>query len=45
MWVRAGTFPAPVKLSARKIGWYEDEVDAWEESLPRVNYAPDRAAA
>ena len=24
-----GTFPAPVSLGARAVGWIEDEVNAW----------------
>ena len=31
----AGEFPQRVKLSANSIGWFEDEVDAWLEALPR----------
>lgn len=27
--VKAGTFPAPVRLGERRIGWVADEVDAW----------------
>jgi prophage regulatory protein len=27
-----GTFPAPVPLGARAVGWLEDEVDAWIEA-------------
>ena len=26
---RAGTFPQPVRLSAGRIGWRADEVEAW----------------
>jgi len=37
-------FPSPVQLGANKIGWREDEVLAWEDSRPRVNYAPQEAA-
>jgi predicted DNA-binding transcriptional regulator AlpA len=33
-YVRAGTFPAPVKLSARTVRWRSDEIDRWMESLP-----------
>ncbi len=29
--IAASTFPAPVKLSARSVGWIEREVDAWIE--------------
>ena len=34
--VRAGRFPAPVKVGANRIGWLETEVDEWQESLPRI---------
>jgi prophage regulatory protein len=27
--VKAGTFPAPVRLSARAVGWREEEIDRW----------------
>ena len=27
--VKAGTFPPPVRLGARAIGWVESEVEAW----------------
>lgn len=27
--VKAGTFVAPVRLSARAVGWREDEIDRW----------------
>jgi len=26
---KAGTFPAPVRLSARAVAWREDEIDRW----------------
>ncbi len=38
--VRAGTLPPPVDVGGRQIGWYEDEVDATINGLPRVAYAP-----
>jgi prophage regulatory protein len=25
----AGTFPRPIKLSAKAVGWLEHEIDAW----------------
>jgi prophage regulatory protein len=28
----AGNFPRPVKLTARAVGWYLHEVEAWIES-------------
>jgi prophage regulatory protein len=36
--VRAGTFPAPVQLGRNSIGWFEEEVEAWLASRPRVAY-------
>lgn len=27
--VQAGTFPKPVKIGARAVGWVSDEVDQW----------------
>lgn len=27
--VKAGTFPAPVRLSARAVGWREEDLDKW----------------
>lgn len=27
--IRAGTFPAPVSLGAKAVGWLDHEVDAW----------------
>lgn len=38
--VRAGKFPAPVKLGPNSIGWYQDEVVERQAALPRVAYAP-----
>lgn len=34
--VRAGKFPAPVKVGPNRIGWLETEVVEWQESLPRI---------
>lgn len=31
--IRKGVFPAPVKLSARRIGWPAREVKAWRDQL------------
>ena len=36
-------FPAPVQLGPNSIGWYEDEIDAWLASRPRVRWAADAA--
>ena len=27
--VRSGSFPAPVPLGAKSVGWLESEIDAW----------------
>jgi prophage regulatory protein len=27
--VKSGTFPAPVSLGARAVGWVESEIDEW----------------
>lgn len=27
--VKSGTFPRPIRLSARSVGWLSTEVDAW----------------
>lgn len=30
-YVSRGTFPAPIKLGPRAVGWVETEIDAWIE--------------
>ncbi|GBE14445.1 MAG TPA: AlpA family phage regulatory protein [Proteobacteria bacterium] len=30
------SFPKPIRLSERRVGWRESEVQAWIESRPRV---------
>jgi prophage regulatory protein len=37
--VRDGKFPAPVQLGPNSVGWFEHEVDANLEGLPRVHWA------
>lgn len=27
--IKAGTFPAPISLGAKSVGWIESEVDEW----------------
>ena len=34
---RNGQFPSRIQLGARRIGWYEHEVDEWLEGRKRVN--------
>jgi prophage regulatory protein len=31
-WVKAGTFPAPVKLAANTTAWHAADVDAWAKA-------------
>lgn len=31
-WMAAGTFPRPVALGARLVGWRESEIQAWLET-------------
>jgi predicted DNA-binding transcriptional regulator AlpA len=28
-WIKAKSFPAPVKLGPRSVAWLKEEVDAW----------------
>lgn len=37
--IRADKFPAPVQLGPNAVGWYSDEIAAWQESRPRAAYA------
>jgi prophage regulatory protein len=37
--VQCGEFPAPIQLGPNAIGWFDDEVDAWLESRPRVKHS------
>jgi prophage regulatory protein len=41
--VRNGTFPAPVKLGERAVGWLASSVDAWIQS--RVQRVGQKVAA
>lgn len=27
--IKAGTFPAPISLGAKAVGWIESEIDTW----------------
>lgn len=42
--VAAGTFPQPVKLGARSIGFLKSEVDAWVADRVKVSRATQRSA-
>ena len=39
--IKAGKFPAPIEIGPNKLGWYEDEVDAWLASRPRRTYGAE----
>ncbi|MEX0827542.1 MAG: AlpA family phage regulatory protein [Haliea sp.] len=43
--VKAGSFPAPIQLTERKIGFRESDVEAWLDSRPTVEYAPTASEA
>lgn len=34
--VKSGEFPAPVRLSSGRIGWFADEIADWQAALPRA---------
>jgi prophage regulatory protein len=33
-WAKAGTFPRPVRLGARAVGWRASDVQQWLEERP-----------
>lgn len=35
-WCKAGTFPTPVRLSARAVGWRESEIEQWIADRSKV---------
>ena len=37
--VKSGTFPAPVRLSARAVGWREEEIDRWVSERVKIGGA------
>lgn len=41
--IKAGKFPAPVEIGPNRIGWFEDEIDAWLASRPRRTYGAEIA--
>jgi prophage regulatory protein len=38
--VREGEFPAPRKLSGRRVGWLTSEVEEWAETRPISDLTP-----
>ena len=41
--IKAQTFPAPVKLGVRAVGWLESEIDAWIEARVQDSRTVSRA--
>jgi prophage regulatory protein len=31
-----GEFPRPVQISKQSVGWFEDEIEAWQQRLDRA---------
>jgi prophage regulatory protein len=29
LWIASGSFPAPISLGGRAVGWLDSEIDAW----------------
>jgi prophage regulatory protein len=40
--VRAGRFPAPRQLSARRVGWLRREIEEWAEARPVSELLPPK---
>ncbi len=39
--MRDGSFPEPLRIGVRSVGWLESEIEAWLASRPRAtDYAP-----
>lgn len=38
--VKAGNFPAPVRIGPNSNAWWSNELDAYDATLERVSYAP-----
>jgi prophage regulatory protein len=34
--IQEGTFPKPIKLGARAVGWLENEIEAWLAALMEI---------
>jgi prophage regulatory protein len=44
LWVSEGSFPRPVSLGARAVGWIESEVDEWISGRIRQSRSGDSVA-
>ena len=40
--IKAGDFPAPVKLGGRAVGWVEEEVETWARDRVRESRTKQR---
>ena len=41
---KKGKFPQRVTVSENRVGWYEDEINEWIETRPRVGVNPEPVA-
>ena len=41
---KKGKFPQRVTVSENRVGWYEDEINEWIDSRPRVSRNPEPVA-
>ena len=35
-WIRAGSFPAPLKIGGKSVRWRANEIEAWLGRCPRA---------
>lgn len=42
--VREKTFPLPISLGAKAVGWIQSEIDDWLADRVKASRAPDHAA-
>ena len=43
--VADGAFPAPIRLSERRVGWLAHEIEAWIADRPRTTFAKRKQRA
>ena len=43
--IKAGTFPSPISLGAKSVGWLESEIDAWLSSQIKKSRKADLGGA
>ena len=44
-WERSGAFPRHVQVGPQRIGWFEDEIDAWFEARAAERETPSETDA